>query len=76
MKRPACLFWSWSIPWRPIAPRPVTASSGWLTTSLFGRESAPTPTAATCLLYFTHGRGTHTINLVACESKASELYIN
>ena len=34
------------------------------------------PIVATCLLYFTHGRGTHTINLVACESKASELYIN
>ena len=47
-----------------------------MTTSLFGRESAPMPTAATCLLYFTHGGGTHTINLVACESKASKLYIN
>ena len=47
-----------------------------MTTSLFGRESAPTPTAAICLLYFTHGRGTHTINLVAYELKASELYIS
>lgn len=45
-----------------------------MTTSLFGRESAPTPTASTCLLYFTHGCGTHTINLVAYELRASELY--